>query len=383
MIYLDQAASSFPKPPSVSRAVCEAIDEYGANPGRSGHRLARRASDTISRARKELATFFQCSQAERVLFYQNATQALNQGILGLDLTEGDHVVATAYEHNSVRRPLEWLREEKKVRITYIIPNENGVFTKEQLEEALRPETRLVAATHGSNVTGSITPVQEWGNCLKDRDAVFLVDASQTAGVLDIRMEDWSIDLLAFPAHKGLLGPQGAGVLIAGSRPSLKPIIFGGTGSHSEEPLQPDVWPAGFQSGTLNTPGIAGLLAGLEEVKSIGLDTIRKREKEMTDALLTGLSNMPGIRVYTVKGAERLGVVSFKMEGADVHEVAMILDEHYDIAVRAGLHCAPLAHQALATADIGLIRVSVGPYNTIDEISSFLNALEEIREGLAE
>ncbi|TMW72013.1 aminotransferase class V-fold PLP-dependent enzyme [Alteribacter natronophilus] len=383
MIYLDQAASSFPKPNAVAEAVGKAINEYGANPGRSGHRLARQASETVDLARRELSDFVQGPPAERVLFFQNATQAINQAIFGLGLSEGDHVVATVYEHNAVRRPLEWLKAEKNIEVTYLRPDDKGNFSIGSLKEAVRPETRLVAVTHGSNVTGAVIPVNEWGRYLKDQELFFLVDASQTAGVLDIQMKDWHIDLLAFPGHKGLLGPQGTGVLMTGIGVRLQPILFGGTGSHSADPLQPDVWPEGFQSGTLNTPGIAGLLAGLQEVKRIGMAEIRQHEEKLTARLLAGLSDIPDVSVYYAGTPERLGVVSFSLRGTDVHEVAMILDEHYDIAVRAGFHCAPLAHRELKTEDSGLMRVSTGPYNTEEEIDTFLNALREIREGLAE
>ncbi|WP_096438012.1 aminotransferase class V-fold PLP-dependent enzyme [Alteribacter populi] len=381
MIYLDQAASSFPKPKTVAVAMAEAVNEYGANPGRSGHRLGRKASETIDRAREKLSSFFQCPGADRVLFYQNATQAINQGLLGFSFESGDHVIATKYEHNSVRRPLEWLKKEKGIEVTYLTPDSEGRIETKTLLDALRATTKMVVATHASNVTGTVLPVEEWGEVLhNETSATFMVDASQTAGVLPIDMKKSGIDLLAFPGHKGLLGPQGVGVLMVKPDVKLSPIYFGGTGSHSETPLQPDVWPTGMQSGTLNTPGIAGLVKGLEAVEKMGLDNIYEHETHLTDKLIAGLSTHEEIHVVQA-AAKRLGVVSFYMDGADVHEIAMILDEHYNIAVRAGLHCAPLSHYYFNTAKTGLVRVSVGPYNTENEIDTFIEAITEIKEGL--
>lgn len=382
MIYLDQAASSFPKPPAVAEAMVKAVNEYGANPGRSGHTLSRQGALVIEETRQKVAQMFQCDSAKRVVFSLNATSALNQAILGLSLKNGDHIITTCLEHNSVRRPIEKLVMEKGVSVSYIPPDNEGKYSLEQLEKEIKPTTKLVAVTHGSNVTGEIFPIAEWGNALKNQQAFFLVDASQTAGVLPIQMNDLGIDLLCFPGHKGLLGPQGVGVLLAGSQVELTPIMAGGTVIYSESPFQPEEWPFLLESGTLNTPGIAGLAEGINEVNKIGLDSIYKHELELTERTINGLNQILGIQWFGPQlGEPRLGVVSFSVEGIDPHEMALILDEHFNIAVRAGIHCAPLIHKYLKTDHTGLIRASFGIYNTVSEVDAFVDAVKEISAGL--
>lgn len=383
MIYFDQSASSFPKPSTVGEAMVRAVNEFGANPGRSGHALSRRSAAVIDEARQKIANFFQCESPKRVVFSLNATSALNQGIQGLSINEGDHIITTCYEHNSIRRPLEKVVKDKGATITYLTPDETGKITAEQLEKELKPITKLVAVTHGSNVTGEISPIAEWGNLLKPHKAVFLVDASQTAGVLPIKMKDMGIDLLAFPGHKGLLGPQGIGVLLAAPQVQLEPMITGGTGVFSESPHQPEEWPYRLESGTLNTPGVAGLMEGLNEVTKIGLSTIYEHERALAERFINGINEIEGLHWYGPQlGEERLGVVSFMIEGIDAHEMALILDEQFHIAVRAGLHCAPLIHEFLKTDNLGLIRASFGIYNTAAEVDVFIDAVKAIKVGLS-
>lgn len=381
MIYFDQAASSFPKPPTVAKAMVKAVTEYGANPGRSGHQLAQRASGVIEETRQQLQRMFKSQSPDRVVFSLNATTALNQAIQGLTWEMGDHVIATAFEHNSVRRPLERLKQEQGIEVDYVRPDTNDGWEK-AIEEKLTDRTKLVVVTHGSNVTGEIIPIEPIGELIKDHSALFCVDASQTAGVIPVNMREMSIDLLAFPGHKGLMGPQGVGVLIVKNHVNLRPVYVGGTGSRSESPEQPEIWPSGWESGTLNTPGIAGLLKGIEEVQSKGLSTIYSHEKELADYCVAELNKLDSIHTVGPQlDEERLGVVSFFIEQVSGLEVAMILDQHYDIAVRAGMHCSPLTHDALGTTDTGLIRASFGVYNTKNEIDQFLEAISEIRDGL--
>ncbi|WP_209125213.1 aminotransferase class V-fold PLP-dependent enzyme [Alkalihalobacillus sp. BA299] len=378
-IYFDQAASSFPKPPKVGEAVLEAITEYGANPGRGGHTLAVRANDVIFNTRKKLAMMFGERNPDNVCFYLNATQALNQAIQGIQFEEGDHVISTSFEHNSVRRPLERLKETKAIKVSYIEPKVNGQTLLELVEQQINEKTKAVVVSHGSNVTGTILPVEEIGKITKQHGILFIVDASQTAGILPIHMTDMNIDILAFPGHKGLMGPQGTGVLIIKEHVDLVPLIYGGTGSHSEDIHQPLKRPERFESGTLNTPGIAGLLAGIEEINSIGLDHIYEHEAKLTTYCIGKLSEIEGIRMFGPGLNEpRLAVISFTIEGIDVHEAAMILDQHYHIAVRAGLHCSPLTHSIMGTNQVGTIRVSFGLYNTIEEIDRFIEAIKEIK-----
>lgn len=376
MIYFDNAASSFPKPKKVVDAVTKALTEYGANPGRGTHALAERAAAIINEARKELALFFGLSHKNHVLFYQNATMALNQAIKGFPFEGGDHVIATVYEHNSVRRPLEACVKSKGINVTYLSPSRE--FHEEKWADALEDNTKFIAVTHASNVTGEILPIKEIGLFAKKHGLTLLVDASQTAGILPINMDELGIDMLVFPGHKGLLGPQGTGALLLNEKMDLAPIIHGGTGSHSEQIEQPGVLPDKFESGTLNTPGIAGLLAGVKVVKERTLEAIAKHESELANYCIERLQTIENVRLYGPgQSKQRIGVVSFAIEGIDSHEIAMILDQHYGIAVRAGLHCSPMTHEEFGTIESGLIRVSFGFANTKEEVDVLIQALTEI------
>lgn len=379
MIYLDQAASSFPKPVEVIQAMTEVMTEYAANPGRGGHALSMRASSVIDRTRLEMASFFGFDHSDRVCFTSNATAALNQAIKGFPFEKGDHVLTTSYEHNSVRRPLEYLKKTKGIEVDYFNTGKTEVFDLEAFRKKITPYTKLIAVSHGSNLTGKIVPIELIGELAREKGIPFLVDAAQTAGILPIHMNQMNIDLLAFPGHKGLLGPQGTGVLIVGQGIELTPIHHGGTGSSSELIDQPDSLPERLESGTLNTPGIAGLLAGLTAIKAMGIDTIHAHEKRLTEMLIDGLEKIQLVNVYG-PATERLGVVPFTIEGIDSQEIAIILDQHYEIAVRAGLHCTPLGHETIGTSSHGTVRVSVGPYNTKEEIRRVIQAIEEIVDG---
>ncbi len=356
----------------------EVMTEYGANPGRGGHALSRRANDTIIQTREQLADFFGFDYPERVCFTTNATAALNQAIKGFEFAEGDHVLTTSYEHNSVRRPLEYMKKAIGIEVDYLNIGEAEDFDREAFRQAIQPNTKMIIVSHGSNLTGNIVPIDVIGELAKQKGITFLVDASQTAGILPIHMREMGIDLLAFPGHKGLLGPQGTGVLIVGEGMELNPLYHGGTGSSSELIGQPDQLPERLESGTLNTPGIAGLLAGLGAVKKMGLLEIRKHEQKLTEMLINGLKQIEYVFVYGP--AERLGVIPFTIEGIDAQEIAIILDQHYQIAVRAGLHCTPLGHETIGTSSTGAVRLSVGPYNTEDEVHKVIEAIEEIVEG---
>ncbi|MBF0704987.1 aminotransferase class V-fold PLP-dependent enzyme [Alkalihalobacillus hwajinpoensis] len=379
MIYLDQAATSFPKPPEVVQAMTECMTEYAANPGRGGHALSKRADNMIVQAREQLADFFGFDQPERVCFTANATGALNQAIKGFSFNEGDHVLTTSYEHNSVRRPLEYMKKTSGIEVDYINLETTEEFDVEAFCNAVRPSTKMIIVSHGSNLTGKIIPIDEIGKIAREQGITFLVDASQTAGIIPIHMEQMSVDLLAFPGHKGLLGPQGTGVLMVSKAVELNPIYHGGTGSSSELVDQPLKYPERLESGTVNTPGIAGLLAGLHAVKKMGLHKIRMHELHLTEHLINGLKEINYVKVYG-PNKERLGVIPFTIEGIDAQEIAIILDQHYEIAVRAGLHCTPLGHETIGTSTTGAVRLSVGPYNTIDEINKTIQAVEEIVEG---
>ncbi|KMK77904.1 aminotransferase class V-fold PLP-dependent enzyme [Alkalihalobacillus pseudalcaliphilus] len=378
MIYFDHAATSFPKPKEVGEAMLAAVNEYGANPGRGGHALSERAAATITKTRNELAAFFYAPAGKHVWFYQNATMALNQAILGFPFEEGQHVVTTAFEHNSVLRPLNRLVEEKRIDVTYVEPNEEGFISVNDLKMVMTEQTKMLVVTHASNVTGAMIDLKKVAEMAKQYGAILLVDASQTAGTVPINMEELGIDLLAFAGHKSMLGPQGIAVLMSREDYQLKPLITGGTGRDSELPGQPVTWPERYEAGTLNTPGVAGLLAGLEFIKQESLKKIYTHEQNLLRICLEGLAAISNITIYSPKqGNEQMAVVSFRIENIGSHEVAMILDQHYQICVRAGLHCAPRTHHSLASIDTGLIRASFGPYNTEDEVYTFIDAIKQI------
>jgi cysteine desulfurase family protein len=382
MIYFDNAATSWPKPERVAEAMKEAINEYGANPGRGGHELAQKASRVIFQTRVLLAQLFGIKDPHNVIFFSNATTALNQAIKGFNWKQGDQVISTAYEHNSVRRPLEYLHREYGVEIVYLQPDHNGYIDIDQMNASITDRTELIAATHVSNLTGAILPITEIGQVAKKNGIPFLVDASQSAGSLPIHVEEMNIDLLAFPGHKGLYGPQGTGALYLSPKLDLMPLYHGGTGSHSEEIDQPKVRPGRYESGTLNTPGIAGWYAGLQFIQKEGMSTIYEHENDLTRYAMAQLLKTKGIIVYGPdEHVERAPVIPINIHGIDGQELSYILDHHYHIATRAGTHCTPLGHQSIQTEGIGAVRISFGYFNQKKEVDQLVQALDEIRIGM--
>jgi len=381
MTYLDNAATSWPKPPAVAREMVRFLEEIGANPGRSGHRLSVEAGRLVYQAREALAALFDLPDPLRIVFAPNATYALNLALRGL-LHPGDHVITSGMEHNAVMRPLRAL-EAQGVALTVVPCAPDGTLDPEAVRRALRPETALIVLNHASNVCGTILPVAEVGRIARQAGRLFLVDAAQTAGVLPISMQEMKIDLLAFTGHKGLLGPTGTGGLAIGERVPLErfePLVRGGTGSRSEYETQPDFLPDKFESGTLNAVGLAGLLAGLNYLQERGLAAIRAQELALTGRLLAGLQGIPGATVYGPPDpARRVAVVSFNLAGLLPSEVALLLDERYDIACRPGLHCAPAAHRTLGTFPAGTVRFSLGPFNTAEEVDRAIQAVSSLAE----
>jgi cysteine desulfurase family protein len=377
IIYFDNAASTWPKPPGVKEMMAEVIDQFAANPGRGGHILAMKASKTLFRTRVQVSRLFGIQNPNNLFFYLNATQALNQAIKGL-LSEGDHVVTSSIEHNSVRRPLEYLRRTKNVQITYVDPREDQLFYAEDFEQAIQPNTRLLVVSHASNLTGVILPVKELGEVAKKHGVTFLVDASQTAGILPIHVEEMNIHMLAFPGHKGLYGPQGTGGLYVHGDIDLEPLIHGGTGSQSEAIDQPSTRPDRYESGTANTVGLAGLLAGVNFVLEKGVENIHAHEWKLAKKAIVGLQAIPGVEVYGPDvEVERVGVVAFNIAGVDASEASFILDQQYGIATRAGYHCTPLGHKTAGTELKGAVRASFGVFNTEEEVDTLLEAVKEI------
>lgn len=377
MIYFDQAASSFTKPPEVGEAMIHALNECGANPGRGSHKLARDAAAIIQETRERASRIFGCTNPKKALFFQNATVALNQAIKGFPLDTGDHVIATTFEHNSIRRPLEYLKRQKGITVTYINWKENIAQFMNDVENAITSNTKLVAMTHASNLTGAILPIEEVTKLAHQYSIITLIDGSQTAGHISINMVEQGIDMLAFPGHKGLLGPQGTGMLLIEGDIHLEPIHHGGTGTYSESIEQPEQWPEKYESGTLNTPGIAGLNAALNHFENRQIENV-PRETMLAKQLLTGLNSVSGVVCYGPDEHElRMPIVTFNIRNVSSQEIAMILDTHYNIAVRAGLHCSPLSHESLNTTEQGAVRASLGVFNTEAEIDTFLKAINEI------
>ncbi|MCL1964077.1 MAG: aminotransferase class V-fold PLP-dependent enzyme [Firmicutes bacterium] len=373
MIYLDNAATSFPKPDTVPRAVCGVISRLGANPGRSGHRMSLAAGRIVMNCREALAQMLCVKEPERIIFCFNCTDALNMAIHGV-ITPGAHVIATALDHNASLRPLSGLSARGVITLTILYPEGGDAVTAPQVREALTEDTRLVVCSHGSNVTGAVQPVHEIGALLKEHGIPFLVDAAQTMGVLPVHPEEMAADMVAFPGHKGLLGPTGTGALWIREGLQLTPFREGGTGSRSDSVIQPDELPDRFESGTLNLCGIAGLLQGIRFVQD-QQRAIAEHEAMLAYKLRDGLSRLDSVSLYGPK-EPLLGVVSFNVEGKRSGEVAEALDR-YGLAIRAGLHCAPLTHQWLGTMETGAVRVSPGFFNYPSDIDRLLSIVERL------
>ncbi len=378
LCYLDNAATSFPKPESIHEAVLETLKGIGANPGRGGHQLSLKAERVLFETREKIAGLFNVPDSKNVVFSKNATESINLALKGL-LKPGDHVLVSGMEHNAVMRPLEGL-SEKNVSYTCVPCDPQGFLDPKELVEAIRPETRLIALTHASNITGTILPIQEVGQMAKKHNIHFLVDAAQSAGVLEIDMGKDGIDLLACTGHKGLLGPQGVGFLVIREGVELKPLIEGGTGGLSDSIKQPACLPDRLESGTQNTPGIAGLSAGIAFIKKEGLDHIRAKEKALTQRLIDGLSEVDDVEIFGPRNVEKqTAVISFRVARRDSGEIGDILDREFGVVTRVGLHCSPLAHKTIGTYPEGTIRVSPGFFTKEPEIDYFLNSLKEICE----
>lgn len=382
MIYLDNAATSWPKPPEVLRAVAEFLEHAGGNPGRSGHRLSIAAGRTVYDAREAVAELFHAPDPLRVIFTHNATHALNLVLHGL-LRPGDHVVTTGVEHNAVMRPLRAL-EKAGVRLSIAACGPDGALVPAAMQHALSSGARLAVVNHASNVTGTLAPLTEIAEIARRQGTLLLVDAAQTAGVIPIQMSDLGIDFLAFTGHKGLLGPPGTGGVVLGDRVDaalLHPILRGGTGSRSESEEQPEDLPDKFECGTPNGAGIAGLGAGIRWVRSRGVEAIRAHEVALTRQLVEGLLAIPDVTVYGPADAtQRTAVVSFTIRNRRVSEIGLRLDEEYGILTRVGLHCAPAAHRTLGTFPEGTVRLAPGALTNREDMDATLCAIERLVKG---
>jgi cysteine desulfurase family protein len=377
MIYLDNAATSYPKPESVYQALDQFARQSLANPGRAGHKMALAAERALDDARHLLNVLFHGEAPERFVFTLNCTDALNMAFKGV-LQEGDHVVTTNLEHNSVSRPLRQMELDGRITLTRLRADGGGTIDPDDVRRAITPKTRLVALTHTSNVLGTVQPVAEVGHVVRERGPLFLVDAAQTAGVVPIDVQAMHIDLLAFPGHKSLMGPTGTGALYASPRAQVRAWREGGTGGDSSSETQPRELPYFLEGGTPNVLGVAGLAAGIKWVQEQGIDRIREHEAALCERLWRRLDEVGGFEVFGHRdGARRVGTISFRSAALPAAELGGILDQAFDIAIRPGLHCAPYIHRALGTHPEGTVRVSPGPFNTEADIDALAKALAEI------
>lgn len=375
-IYFDNAATSFPKPEPVCEAVAHAIRHAAANPGRGGYRLSLEAGRIVLAAREAAARLIGLPDPARVIFTANATEAINLGLFGV-LSPGDRVVTTTMEHNAVVRPLRELAA-RGVDVVKVSADRSGFVAPVDLKRACVSGTRMLVMTHCSNVTGTVQAIEELGPWCRSQGILFMVDAAQSAGLLEIDMAEMAIDLLAVPGHKGLMGPPGTGFLGVGQGVQLKPLLFGGTGTHSQSDLQPEELPERLESGTQNVVGLAGLHAGLEFLQEIGLNRIRAHEHELLAQLIDGLRSLPTVNLCGPGDSRRHGgALSFTLAGVDPAEVGYRLDTEFDLCVRVGLHCAPEAHRTIGTFPGGTVRVSPGWFNTPADIEILLSAVRTL------
>ncbi len=374
--YLDNAATSWPKPESVYQAVDNFMRHVGATPGRGGHWREEEAQRIATEARRAIARLVHAPAPEGVIFTMNATQAINIGLKGL-LHPGDHVITSSIEHNAVWRPLKALERKGIITLTDVPCAPDGTLDPDLVRRAIRPETRLLVVTHASNVLGTILPVHELGSIAQEHGILFMVDAAQTAGALPIDMQAMHIDLLAFAGHKGTYGPHGTGGLVLRPDLALETIMEGGSGIQSAEEEMPAELPLRLEPGSQNAAGIAGLLAGVQFVLETGVERIRDHEMHLAARFIERIADIPGLRVLgPTDPAQRVAVVSLTIEGYFPDQLAAVLDKVFDVATRAGLHCAPQAHRTAGTFPDGALRFSPGFFNTEADIDLAAQALHE-------
>ena len=378
MIYLDNAATTRQKPPQVIDAVVRAMTTMG-NAARGAHSSSLQASRAIYDARCKLAALFGCPRPDHVIFTANSTEALNIAINGI-LSPGDHAVSTDLEHNSVLRPLYRLEAERRVALDFVPADRLGNVEYGDFERLIRPETRAIVCTHGSNLTGNLIDVARVGEIAHRHGALLIVDASQTAGSVPIDMEAMGIDVLCFTGHKGLMGPQGTGGLCVREDVEIRPWKVGGSGVHSYSKTQPEDYPTRLEAGTLNSHGIMGLSAALDFIQATGVDTIGRHERALMRRFYDGVSAIDGVTVYgDFSREERGAIVTLNIRDYDSGEISDVLSQSYDIATRPGAHCAPRMHQALGTVEQGAVRFSFSWFNTEEEVDAAITAVRELAE----
>ena len=377
MIYFDNAATTMRKPEQVIQAVTEALSSMG-NAGRGVHSAALDASRVIFDTRVKLAELFHAENPKQIVFTMNSTESLNIAIKGV-LKPGDHVITTALEHNSVLRPL-YEMEDRGVELTVLQADRFGNFCLEEMEAAIRKNTKAIVCTHGSNLTGNLVDIKQVGEIAKKHGVLLIVDASQTAGVFPIDVQEMNIDILCFTGHKGLLGPQGTGGMYVREGLAVRPLLSGGSGVQTYEREHPKQMPTALEAGTLNVHGLAGLRAAVSYINDYGMENIRKKEQELMRHFYDRVKGIPGITIYgDFEKKERCAIVSLNVRDYDSSEVSDALFVHYGISTRPGAHCAPLMHQALGTVEQGAVRFSFSHLNTLEEIKIAVRALEELAE----
>ncbi|HTO46093.1 MAG TPA: aminotransferase class V-fold PLP-dependent enzyme [Burkholderiales bacterium] len=378
VVYLDNAATTWPKPEPVYAAMDAAMREHGGNPGRASHRLSVAAQKLVEDARQDVRRVFNAPSAERVVFTLNCTDALCLALKGL-IKPGDRVVTGPFEHNSVARPLHSLRRAGAA-VTQCQATSGASIDLDHFRDLCRQGVDYVVMSHVSNVTGCMTPVGEIAAIAHERGASFILDAAQSAGSVEIDMVRLGIDALAAPGHKGLCGPMGTGVLVLSANLPVAPFREGGSGIDSASEEHPQRYPWRLEGGTLNVPGIAGLGAGVRFIECAGIRAVGEREAALARALVGGLTPIDGVRIFGSAARPETGVVSFRIDGVDVALTGAILDESYGIAVRTGLHCAPAAHRAIGSFPEGTVRVSLGPFNSEADVAALVSAVRDIAAG---
>ena len=377
-IYLDNAATSYPKPREVVDAVCDFMINNGTSSGRGSYQKAMESDFLIYNARKEIGSLFNFDDPKKVIFTSNVTEALNMAIRGI-VKSGDNVITSSLEHNAVWRCLKTLEKEINISITKIKANNFGETDIEDLKQNIKDNTSLIVFTQASNVLGTIQPIKEIGDIARKHKIPFLVDAAQSAGVIPIDVKKDNIDILAFTGHKSLLGPMGTGGLIINCEYNINPLKVGGTGGDSSYEYQPNYYPNKLEAGTLNVSGIVGLSEGVKFIKNKGLINIHNKEKELVKYALDKLKTVKNIEIYGPKDSEKIvGVISFNIKAVAPEDIAYELDNKYNIMVRSGLHCAPNAHQIIGTKEIGALRIGIGYFNEKEDIDKLVKALNEIQ-----
>ncbi len=378
-VYLDNAATSYPKPPEVISNINRYFTDIGTSPGRGGYRMGLEAGRELLKGREAVANFFNCPDPANIIFTMNITYAINFVLKGV-LKKGDHVISSSMEHNSVARPLESLKKSGVINYTVVKASIDGIIDPDDIRKSITPQTRMIVLNHASNVFGTIQPAKEIGKIAREHGLLFLLDTAQTAGSIPIDMDKLNINFLAFTGHKGLFGPPGIGGLCINndSIDLIEPHILGGTGSQSHLLQQPSSLPDKLESGTPNTPGIMGLTAGIDFINNIGIEQIKKHEQNLLRIFVEGMAELKEVELYCIKDLSNMTpCVSLNVKGLDGGQLSFLLDQSYGIMTRSGLHCAPWAHKTIGTFPQGTVRFSFGWFNTIEEIEYTINAIKEI------